>query len=390
MSSSSCDSKKTNADDGSSVSAASALDRRTWNASGAIVNHRRSPCARPSTNGVRCCRRCSPEPAGPTTRRVVARVIASVAASMPRRSISSSKRVRPRSASRPAPAALARDVANRLVALAPKTVAHPRSCSQCSVWPPPRFRKSGFALRLKQFTKNRSKVISVCSHSCGAWPSSKLRFCFETAGVKYSSLTCASSGAINASALSAVRMSSSAATPPSTTSGRARSLAAFPDATSASNSASVTLLIALAFLGLAQVLFRGLTPTLALARTVGGPAGFATAPCFSIFASSSNNDRRTLSEADRSRSCTAVPIFLSTASLRSASASRNAPSYVSRPDSTMKLRLYVVLPRSTAAARDAQAAAIAQRRLRRRRRGAPMLKSLLGLLPRSMRLGCGS
>ena len=45
----------------------------------------------------------------------------------------------------------------------------PTSCSQCSVCAPPLLRKSGFARRLKQFTKYRSTETSLCSHSWGCF-----------------------------------------------------------------------------------------------------------------------------------------------------------------------------------------------------------------------------
>mmetsp|Transcript_18696 Transcript_18696/g.48874 ORF Transcript_18696/g.48874 Transcript_18696/m.48874 type:complete len:310 (-) Transcript_18696:180-1109(-) len=308
------------------------------NVSGCIVNHRRSPCTRPSTSGVACWRRCSPAPAGPTTSRVDALFNAIFAASTPFATALSRKRVRPRSASRAAPATVRASV-NNPVALPPKKVDQLISCSQCSVWAPPRFRKSGFALKLKQFTKYRSTETSLCSHSCGEFCcSSKDRFCFDTAGVKYSSVI---SWPINASALSSERSSSSAPTPPSTIRGFFSKEAALLSSTALAKSATEMRFMALDFLGLANVDLRARTPTVAFVSVWGGPSSFVSAALLSVFcfASSSRSDRFTLSTAPRSKSCTLVPMPLATACASSASASSRVFSYVSFPASTIKLRL---------------------------------------------------
>ena len=77
------------------------------------------PWTRPSSSGVGCWRRCSPAPAGPTTSRVDALFNAIFAASTPFATASSRNRVRPRSASRAAPATCSEFV-SRPVALPPK------------------------------------------------------------------------------------------------------------------------------------------------------------------------------------------------------------------------------------------------------------------------------
>mmetsp|Transcript_7478 Transcript_7478/g.20853 ORF Transcript_7478/g.20853 Transcript_7478/m.20853 type:complete len:297 (+) Transcript_7478:551-1441(+) len=293
--------------------------------SGCIVNHRRSPCTRPSSSGVGCWRRCSPAPAGPTTSRVDALFNAIFAASTPFETAFSRNRVRPRSASRAAPAT-SRDSVRRPVALPPKKVDHATSCSQCSVCAPPLLRKSGFARRLKQFTKYRSTDTSLCSHSCGCWFSSKVRFCFDTAGVKYSSVTPA--WPMSASALSRERSSSSAPTPPSTIRGFFSKEAALPSSTAFAKSATVMRFIALDFLGLANVDLRARTPTVAFVSVWGGPSSFVSESLLSVacFASNSRSERRTLSAADRSNSCTLVPMPLSTACFSRASASSRVAS----------------------------------------------------------------
>mmetsp|Transcript_18192 Transcript_18192/g.35580 ORF Transcript_18192/g.35580 Transcript_18192/m.35580 type:complete len:220 (-) Transcript_18192:102-761(-) len=68
--------------------------------------------------------------------------------------------------------------------------------SQCSVLAPGDFLKSAFARKLKQLTKNLSKVIqwaSSCSSCPGCGFSNDLLF-FACAGVTYRTLTCSYSG----------------------------------------------------------------------------------------------------------------------------------------------------------------------------------------------------
>ena len=195
------------------------------------------------------------------------------------------------------------------------------SCSQCSVCAPPRLRKSGFARRLKQFTKYRSTETSLCSHSCGCWFSSKVRFCFDTAGVKYSSVT--SVWPMSASALNNERSSSSAPTPPSTMRGFLSSEAALPSSTAFAKSATVMRFIALAFFGFANVDFRARTPTVRVRERLGralvlrlGRFALRRLLRFEL-------EERPLHLVDGAaqQSCTLVPMPLSTACFSSASAS---------------------------------------------------------------------